>query len=302
MTIVLSESRPWLSTDSIVSVATEATNAPASALKSMDLGDLYRDTSAATSNGFRWNYNGSSVSAWAFCVLGINDAGATPGRGYRLRLDDVSPFTGSSPTLVTSTISYSLSTTYGILGTPDMERIDTMFCCGIDAGPTVPTVTGAPNAFAHLSGEFWWIHAGGSHQDGYHQARALVIGINPLVFPEPNAWDYKRVELRRGHGWEVTMGWTFLPETAASGVSGGTELDHLIGATRRRPIVALLDTAGMTSGGVPNNTKPSRWRRLGACRIVPQDQSSSWLAAAGGDRYERTLTLRTWEEEADGAG
>lgn len=297
MTIVLSETYQWVAADNIISTNTEETNAPAANAKTTNLSEWYQDTTSATSHGFTWNHNDVEVNAWAFVVCAINDAGETANRNFIMRLDDVSPYDGASVIMNTAVDTYSPISQYGITGTPETERTDIMVCLGIDLVTGV-TVTGAPTDLAYKSGLFWWQHTGAAHPDGYHRAGALLIGINALVFPDPSEYIYKPVRLRRGYGWEVTIGWQYLPEVPASG-AGGVELDNLIRAQWYRPIIALLDTAGLDGTGIPNNAEATPWRRLGACRIVSKDEPASYFGPVANLRsnFRHNLTLRTWEEE-----
>lgn len=294
MSIVLSRTRPWLDADSIDSTATESTTAPSSNLKSTSLALNYRDTSSSSFNGVEWDYNNVEVSAWAFAMLGINTATAAAGTDFIVRLDNVSPYVAAT-VLNTATDEYDPATQYGITGSVDVDRLDVNLFLGIDALTTGPAVTGAPAATAHKSGTFLWSHTLAAHPDGYHEALALLVGVDPLVFPQPTSFGYRSVELRRGYGWEVTITWQYLEERPTSG-AGGVDLDNLISAERDRPILACLDTRGMDGDGLPNAAKASRWRRLGACRIVGESEAD-FFAPKGSDNFGRQITLRTWEEE-----
>lgn len=296
MSIVLSETRVWLAADTITATATAATNAPASNLKDPRIFKFFQDTVNTSSQGFTWNYNGVEVDAWAFVVCAINDAGETSNRNFIMRLDDVSPYDGTTVIMNTAVDTYSPISQYGITGTPETERTDIMVCLGIDALTGV-TVTGAPTDLAHKSGLFWWQHTGAVHPDGYHRASALLIGINALTFPDPSEYIYKPVRLRKGYGWEVTIGWRYMPEVAASG-AGGNELDNLCRAQWHSPIIALLDTAGLDGTGIPNNAEAAPWRRLGACQIVSKDDPAAYFGPVANLRsnFKHNLTLRTWEE------
>lgn len=293
-------------TVTFVSQSTSETAQPVANLGSSNLGLTWQNTTAVGPTGATWHYSGAEVSAWAFVVAALNDAGAAAGRNMRLNTDDVSPYSGASPTLQTgNSYNYSLVTQYGLAGTPDQERTDFGIYLGVDTLQSGgPSVTGVPTAFAHNSGIFQWVHAGGDHPDGYHRAAGFVIGINPLIFPYPKNVEYREIELRKGSGWEVTLSWDFMPEhnhtTGSQTYRGGNELLNLVTRQRRRPIMALLDTSGFDDNGVPNNSQASPWGRLGVARIVdfsPSSFTSSADYAVSSRNFSPTIKLRTWEQE-----
>lgn len=304
--IALSETYAWTDSDTLASVFTAATNMPAANLKTSNLMIRWQDTSGATGGGVTWNHNGTSISAWAVCLLAMNSnsieaLGAT---NYTARLSSDATWTGLN--LVAEYLNVRLldDSIYSLVSTGSRERVDGKVFFGIDTLDTGgPSVTGVPAVQAFKSGSVSWVQTN-ALADGYHRAGALVLGVTPMLFPPASRFDPRLVELRNGYGWEVTIVWDFLPEIAY--VSGGTtyrgdrELMNLLAANTNRPLMACLDTQGCTNAGVPNNTEAAPWARLGACRVVRVDEAAPTVGPVSSRKLNlaRSVTLRTWQEEA----